>query len=118
LINELFETRAGLASLMRTLVLLNYIPEENVQFLKGGRGYREMPFPFHEIEAPEFQIEVHWSLTHLLGYLRTWSATQRFVAANGRDPVELVESDLEGAWGNPTERKPAIWPLTVRLGRA
>jgi len=83
-----------------------------------GRGYREMPFPFHEIEAPEFQIEVHWSLTHLLGYLRTWSATQRFVAANGRDPVELVESDLEGAWGNPTERKPAIWPLTVRLGRA
>jgi SAM-dependent methyltransferase len=83
-----------------------------------GRGYREMPFPFHEIETPEFQIEVLWSLPHLLGYLRTWSATQCFVAANERDPVELVKSDLEQAWGNPTERKRAIWPLTVRLGRA
>ena len=83
-----------------------------------GRGYRDMPFPFHEIETPAFQIEVLWSLEHLLGYLRTWSATQRFVAANERDPVELVESDLERAWGKPTERKLAIWPLTVRLGRA
>jgi len=83
-----------------------------------GRGYRKMPFPFHEIETPEFQIEVRWSLGHLLGYLRTWSATQRFLAANERDPVELVEPDLGRAWGNPSERKRAIWPLTVRLGRA
>jgi len=77
-----------------------------------------MAFPFYEIQTPEFQIDKLWSLAHLLGYLRTWSATQRFVAANKRDPVELVELDLERAWGNPTEMKPAIWPLTVRLGRA
>ncbi len=83
-----------------------------------GRGYRDLPFPFDEIATPPFQIEVRWSLEHLLGYLRTWSATQRFVAANERDPVELVESDLEQAWRNPAEKKLAIWPLTVRLGRA
>ena len=82
-----------------------------------GRGYRELPFPFDEIETPAFQIEVRWSLAHLLGYLRTWSATQRFLAAQERDPVELVESDLEQAWGNPAEDKLAVWPLTVRLGR-
>lgn len=83
-----------------------------------GRGYRDLPFPFDEMATPAFQIEVRWSLEHLLGYLRTWSGTQRFVAANGRDPVELVESDLERVWGNPAKKKLAIWPLTVRLGRA
>jgi SAM-dependent methyltransferase len=83
-----------------------------------GRGYRELPFPFDEIETPAFQIEVRWSLEHLLGYLRTWSATQRFMAAKRRDPLELVEPDLEQAWGNPAEDKLGVWPLTVRLGRA
>jgi SAM-dependent methyltransferase len=82
-----------------------------------GRGYRELPFPFEEIETPAFQIEVRWSLAHLLGYLRTWSATQSFMAAKQRDPVEQVASDLEQAWGNPAEEKLAIWPLTVRMGR-
>jgi SAM-dependent methyltransferase len=82
-----------------------------------GRGYRELPFPFEEIETPAFQIEVRWSLAHLLGYLRTWSATQSFMAAKQRDPVEQVASDLEQAWGNPAKEKLAIWPLTVRMGR-
>ena len=82
------------------------------------RDYRDLPFPFDEIATPAFQIELRWSLEHLLGYLRTWSATQRFVAANECDPVEVVESDLEQAWGSPAEEKVAIWPLTVRLGRA
>jgi SAM-dependent methyltransferase len=82
-----------------------------------GSGYRELPFPFQEIQTPEFQIEVRWSLAHLLGYLRTWSATQGFMAANRRDPVELIESQLDQAWGNSAEEKLAIWPLTVRIGR-
>jgi ubiquinone/menaquinone biosynthesis C-methylase UbiE len=83
-----------------------------------GRGYRELYFPFDEIETPPFQIEVRWSLDHLLGYLRTWSATQRFVAAHERDPVEMIASKLRQAWGSPAEEKLAPWPLTVRLGRA
>jgi SAM-dependent methyltransferase len=83
-----------------------------------GRGYRDLPFPFDEIEAPAFQIEVRWSLHHLLGYLRTWSATQRFLATQGRDPVAAVAADLATAWGTPAEERPAIWPLTIRIGRA
>ena len=82
-----------------------------------GRGYLDLPFPFEELAAPAFQIEVHWSLGHLLGYLRTWSATQRFLAADGRDPVELIESDLARVWGKAEREQVAIWPLTIRLGR-
>ncbi|HXA09914.1 MAG TPA: class I SAM-dependent methyltransferase [Chthoniobacterales bacterium] len=83
-----------------------------------GRGYRNLPFPFAEIEPPELEIEVRWSLRHLLGYLRTWSATQRFLAAEGRDPVDEVARDLEAAWGDAATERPAIWPLTIRIGRA
>jgi hypothetical protein len=70
------------------------------------------------MEAPEFQIEVCWSVAHLLGYLRTWSATQRYLAANGRDPVDLIAPDLAQTWGSAVEERPAVWPLTMRIGRA
>ncbi|MGH8092618.1 MAG: class I SAM-dependent methyltransferase [Chthoniobacterales bacterium] len=82
-----------------------------------GRGYLDLPFPLAEIEGPQFQIEAHWSRQHLLGYLRTWSATQRFVAAKGTDPVELIAHELERAWGETDEERPVVWPLTVRIGR-
>jgi ubiquinone/menaquinone biosynthesis C-methylase UbiE len=81
------------------------------------RGYRDLPFPFQEIKTPPFQIESAWSLAHLFGYLRTWSATQRFMAANGNDPVETIARDLAAAWGSSETRR-AVWPLTTRIGRA
>lgn len=83
-----------------------------------GRGYRHLPFPFQEIWAPPFQIEVRWSLPQLLGYLRTWSATQRFIAAHDRDPVDLIAADLGRVWGDAAEERSAVWPLTARVGRA
>jgi hypothetical protein len=81
-----------------------------------GRAYLDLPFPFPEIARPEFQIEAHWSLEHLLGYLRTWSATQRFMAENGIDPLEVIMNDLAQAWGISIRKRAVIWPLTTRLG--
>lgn len=83
-----------------------------------GRGYLDLPFPFKEIVAPKFQIEMRWRLAHLLGYLRTWSATHRFLAAKASDPVDLIAHDLARAWGDPNESRVATWPLTIRIGRA
>ncbi|HEY1582113.1 MAG TPA: class I SAM-dependent methyltransferase [Chthoniobacterales bacterium] len=84
-----------------------------------GRPYLELPFPFKEIVAPPFQIEVHWTLEHLLGYLRTWSATHRYRAAKGTDPVDLIAKDFARAWpGDPKEPRLVSWPLTTRIGRA
>lgn len=79
-------------------------------------GYAKLPFPFSEIEAPQFQMEVRWSLPQLLGYLHTWSATQRFIETNGTDPLSLVQEDLETAWGDRDQS--VRWPLALRIGRA
>ena len=82
-----------------------------------GHAYLDLPFPFHEIETPKFHIEAHWSLDHLVGYLRTWSATQRSLAASGRDPTNSIADDLAKAWNNSAKRR-VVWPLTVRIGCA
>ena len=83
-----------------------------------GRGYLELPFPFEEIAHPDFAIETDWTLGHLLGYLRSWSATQRYLSANQSDPISLIASDLAQAWGDPGGKRRLTWPLTLRIGRA
>lgn len=80
-------------------------------------GYDDLAFPFEELATPEFRIAARWSREHLLGYLRTWSATQRFLQEKGRDPVEEIAPELAKAWGNADERL-VIWPLSTRIGRA
>ena len=46
-------------------------------------------------------MQAHWSLAQLVGYLRTWSATQAFIAVNGADPIEPIISDLSATWRSP-----------------
>jgi len=78
--------------------------------------FEELPFPFSEIQAPSFEMIGQWNLEHLVGYLRSWSATQRFMAANGADPLKQITDKLRGAWGNPQQARSVIWPLTLRVG--
>ena len=79
--------------------------------------FGELPFPFREIAAPKFEMTARWNLDHLLGYLRTWSSTQRFMAAKGGDPLEQINDDLRSAWGKAGQTRTVRWPLVVRIGR-
>lgn len=92
-------------------VVGRYWPAERVLVEK----FEEIPFAFDEIAAPEFAMAAEWTVQQLLGYLRTWSATQRFRAAEGRDPLEEVEGELRDVWENRARR--VIWPLMLRVGR-
>ena len=76
-----------------------------------------LSFPFHEIDAPQFEMTVQWNLEHLLGYLRTWSSTQRFIAAKGSDPLDHIMDELHSAWGAREQTRRVSWPLIVRIGR-
>jgi SAM-dependent methyltransferase len=78
-------------------------------------GYATLPFPFPELQAPSFILEEQWTLTDLLGYLGTWSATQQYREATGRNPLESVTRELRGLWGRGT--RTIRWPLSVRVGR-
>ncbi len=73
-------------------------------------------FPFQEIDPPRFAMTAHWNFDHLIGYLRTWSSTQQFIAAKAADPVEEIIGELRSAWGKPEQSRKVIWPLTLRVG--
>jgi SAM-dependent methyltransferase len=80
-------------------------------------GYRGVAFPFEEVVAPKLEVELEVTRQALVGYLRTWSAHGRFVAAEGVDPVDDVARELAGAWNDDGIRR-LHWPLFVRAGRA
>lgn len=80
-------------------------------------GYREMPFPFAEIPAPEFEIRLEWTLDDLLAYLRTWSATQRYIRERGADPCVELGIRLREVWPEPQAAKSIVWPVALRCGR-
>ena len=80
-------------------------------------GYRSMLFPFEEIAAPAFRMETRWALEPLLGYFSTWSATNRFIQATGRNPLEPLAESLAGLWGDSNLPRLITWPLSLRIGR-
>lgn len=79
-------------------------------------GYANLDFPFPELEAPTLTMKDHWSLKRLIGYLGTWSAVRQYIKAHGRNPLDLINNELEAAWGDPHVRRTVRWPLTVKVG--
>lgn len=79
-------------------------------------GYRSLPFPFEQLEAPAFEIRREWRLEDLVGYIGTWSAVWALEQAAGRGSVATFRRELTGAWGPPAVRT-VRWPLALRVGR-
>jgi ubiquinone/menaquinone biosynthesis C-methylase UbiE len=80
-------------------------------------GYRTIVLPFPELTPPSFRMEARWTLGQLLGYFSTWSATNRFIKANGRNPLEPLAERLGCVWGDPNRPRLVVWPLSLRAGR-
>ena len=80
-------------------------------------GYRSLPFPFAEIEAPRFEMVAEWTLEELVGYVETWSATRSLLRAEGESKVRAFREELQGAWRGAAVRT-IRWPVSLRVGRA
>lgn len=80
-------------------------------------AYATIAFPFAGPSPPAFEMSAEWTLDQLLGYVRTWSATARFAAANGRDPLEPLGDELRALWGGSGVTRHITWPLAVLAGR-
>jgi len=79
-------------------------------------GYRTIPFPFAEVTPPPLHMQISWTLDDILGYFSTWSATNRFIKANGRNPLETLRPEIAPLWGDPTVPRLVSWPLSIRVG--
>jgi SAM-dependent methyltransferase len=80
-------------------------------------GYRTIPFPWPAIDIGAFTIDVAWNLASVVGYVSSWSATQRYITATGTDPLPMLARELAEAWGTPETTRRLQWPLSIRAGR-
>ena len=80
-------------------------------------GYRSLDFPFAELASPSLSMREDWTQAQFLGYLRSWSATARYVDARGVDPVAELEAVMSPVWGDPQRARTVSWPLSLRVGR-
>lgn len=81
-------------------------------------GYADLALPFRRIETPAFEMVVAWTLPQYLAYLRSWSASQRYLRENGEDPVAQVKEEMAAAWGDAAQARDVRFPLALRAGRA
>ena len=80
-------------------------------------AYKTLAFPFNEITPPMFHMIHHWHINQVLGYLGSWSATQRYQKRTGADPLDLIRGELMTAWGDSNATRVVTWPLHLRVGR-
>lgn len=77
--------------------------------------YRGIALPIDELLPPPFEMREDWTLAQYRGFLRSWSGTQRLIAARGEEPILAFERDLAAAWGS-VPRRNVTWPLFMRVG--
>lgn len=77
--------------------------------------YLTIPFPFREIETPDFAMEYEWTIEQLGGYLNTWSALQKFISVNNNNPVENILEEIKPYW--ITQQKKVVFPVHLRMGQ-
>lgn len=94
-------------------VLGNYWDKERKYI---DENYQTIPFPFNEIQTPDFVNIQHWTLEHLTGYLKTWSAVKHFIRENEYNPVDKLRPEIEKLWGDE-QIKQVRFPLLLRIGR-
>lgn len=81
-------------------------------------GYGSIVFPFEEIAPPVFEIQERWTREQVFGYLRSWSATQKLIAAGGNKPVTALGKKIAEFWPDADVQRLVRWPLRVRVGKA
>jgi SAM-dependent methyltransferase len=74
-------------------------------------GYRDLRWPWPAVAAPEMELVEHWTRDELVGYVGTWSATVKRVAAHGTGAVEALAAAL------PERTYEVRWPLALVLAR-
>ncbi len=78
--------------------------------------YQTIAFPFKKIETPDFRIEKNMNFMQLIGYLNTWSAVKEYQQVNQENPINLIYTDLQKAWGDPDLEHKMNWPIHMLAG--
>jgi SAM-dependent methyltransferase len=102
---DLLEVNAMIDRILRDFYAsLTWPPERRLV----EQRYASIPFPFEEMEAPQFFMRNAWNAEQLIGYVHTWSAVRDSDTSD-------FEKEVRAVWGD--EVRPVRWPIAMRLGR-
>ncbi len=76
--------------------------------------YASIPFPIEELPCPVFAMHYNWTFKHIIGYLNSWSAVQHYIKMKKANPIDIIKSDLEKAWGDG--ERLVTFPIFMRAG--
>lgn len=80
--------------------------------------YRTLPFPFEEIDAPQFELSTTWKIGQFIGYISTWSAREAYRKACGTDPIEEWALEHKPIFADEEKQYEFRFPLHMRIGRS
>ena len=78
--------------------------------------YDNINFPFDNVQQSTFSMHKDWSLSTLLGYIKTWSSVEKYIKTNGHDPVAVLGNKLANLW--PGDRPEIVFPITMYIANA
>jgi ubiquinone/menaquinone biosynthesis C-methylase UbiE len=99
-------------------VLAPFIPPASKHH---AQALSEIPFPFTDLPAtqrfyyPSESGSQAINKADLFGFLNTWSASKRFLDANGAPPTDAIAADLSALWPDG-ELKTIRWEIEYRIG--
>ena len=79
-------------------------------------SYNTLPFPFEQIQTPQFYCDMTWTLAHWLDYIKSWSSYNRYAEKHQADPLEFLLPKLTALW-NGKEHKQIRWKLHLKCAR-
>jgi SAM-dependent methyltransferase len=78
--------------------------------------YRDLVWPWPVVAAPAIEMTARWTRDELVGYVASWSATARLIAAEGPARLDALRERLARTWPDDGPRD-VRWPLVVKLAR-
>ncbi|MEQ8352039.1 MAG: class I SAM-dependent methyltransferase [Leptospiraceae bacterium] len=77
----------------------------------------EVPSWLLQTDPPVVEMKAFWDRNQLLGYISTWSAVQKYMEENRKDPVPLLEEALKNCWPEARQKRTVKWPFFFIIGR-
>ncbi|MBJ7539154.1 class I SAM-dependent methyltransferase [Marinomonas transparens] len=94
--------------------LKDYWPPQNALL---WNDYKDIKFPFTPLEVPSFELTCSWSLTQMLDFIRSWSASQLRIEDCGDGFLSEADAILRAVWAEPTKKRDIRLPFFVKAGR-
>lgn len=98
--------------------VLNASWQPQIEQVKGRYDSVVFPDDFEPIAAPSFTLVECWDMHRFGRFVNTWSASDAYFRATGKDPLDAVRDELLAAWGeSPDTPREVSWDLVLKVFR-